>query len=77
MGRTRNQDKKEELKTKIEDMEKSIKEKEGMLKEVVQFQVSKPFHRSQDADAYIEALERQAQIAKERAERARNRKRKR
>ena len=67
-GRKKDEDEKQEVQARIDELEKNISEKEGQIKPVVQFQVSRMFRKSEDADALIDQYEREARRARERAQ---------
>ncbi len=67
-GRKKDEAEKQEVQGRIDESEKSLEDKEGQVKPVVQFKVSRAFRKSEDADALIAQYEREARIAKERAQ---------
>lgn len=70
-GRKRTEEEKEEVQKQIDQVEQEVQDKESQIKPVVQFQVSRAFSKSEDADALIDQYEREARLAREAAERKR------
>lgn len=67
-GRKKSEAEKQEVQARIDEAEKSIEEKKGQINPVVIIRVSKAFRKSEDADALIDRYEREARIARERAQ---------
>ena len=70
-GRKKTEEEKEEVQQKIDQLEQELKDKEGQIKPVVQFMVSRAFSKSEDADALIDRYEAEARLARQAAQRKR------
>ncbi len=72
-GRKKTDQEKEEVQQKIDQLEQELKDKEGQIKPIVQFRVSRAFSKSEDADALIDQYEAEARRAKQAAQAQRKR----